>query len=77
MSILKTHSFFSFFLTLMLLIGGCTDDAVKLPVLTSDEEQTDNSLLYHDGTRMHPYPKMNNEIFESCSFDGAFVYEKG
>ena len=63
MSILRTHSFFSFFLTLLLLVGGCTDDAVKLPALTSDEEQADNSLLYHDGTRMHPYPKMNNEIF--------------
>ena len=52
MSILRTHSFFSFFLTLLLLVGGCTDDAVKLPALTSDEEQADNSLLYHDGTRI-------------------------
>lgn len=63
MSFSRIYKCFPLWIFLLLSVGSCTDDTVSLPAPATDEGQTDNSLVYHDGTRTSPYPKMNNQIY--------------
>lgn len=66
----KLHTLYALWLLLPTLLlapvfSGCSDEdgCLPLPVPSTDEEETDNSLLYHEWTREHPYPKMNNQLY--------------
>lgn len=48
-------------LLLLLLVGGCTDSIEDSSL--NQSESVDNTAVYHDYVRQHPYPKADNELF--------------